>query len=464
MTKENHLQLNTWAEDVKTAVNDFVDMYGNTSKLYSKDSYVVFDFDNTTCIFDVQDQCLIYQLETMSFPLDPDSFKDILLKNISSQFENLITDSMNAYSCLYKEYGPFSVNGLSDDMQKEIANNPYWMEFASKMGILAMTIPKYHDNWKLRWLAGFTEDQVNNMCYESCKKYSDVDTFELVITGSSDIKSITGPKTFKFVCGLRVTDNIKELWKVLSQNGIHVWVCSSSELNQIKAAIDFFGLAEYCTGLVAKTMCRDQNGCLTWEYDFENGYGYLKKGGQWIKDQYPVKASCRDTGKVKAINNAIAVHYNGSGPIAGFMDSSGDFNFCTEYKNTKLVICFNRADRSIKDGGGLISTLAIYQRDTLGYNLSLANKNDDTLYVLQGRDENGQRHFVASNQSIVFGEHESKLFVNDDCTKQLQYFIQNKKTCTEIINDFCIKSEGDKNLFNAEYGFLDNYDGYHHIA
>jgi hypothetical protein len=39
----------------------------------------------------------------------------------------------------------------------------------------------------------------------------------------------------------------------------------------------------------------------------------------------------------------------------------------------------------VTDGGGLISAIAIYQRDGLGYDLAKANAAGDTLYVLQGR-------------------------------------------------------------------------------
>ena len=73
------------------------------------------------------------------------------------------------------------------------------------------------------------------------------------------------------------------------------------------------------------------------------------------------------------------------------MDSSGDFNFCTEFDSLKFVICYNRANRKITEGAGLIAVLAVYQKDTLGYNLKKANAAGDTYYVLQGRDENGLR-------------------------------------------------------------------------
>jgi len=459
------LKCNSWAKDVKNSIDDLIKLYGKSSKSYNSNSYAVFDFDNTTCIFDVQDQCLIYQLETMSFEIKPDELLDVLTFDLNGLFNELIVDSVNAYRHLYDIYGPFSAEGLNEETQKRITSDLYWKEFASKMGTLAITLPKYIDNWKLRWLCGFTDNQVYDMCYKSCEKYSKLNTHELVIEGSSDIKSIVGPIKFSFINGLTVTDNIKELWKELDENGIDVWVCSSSELNQIRAAVDYFDLYNYCTGITAKTLEIDDHGKMLATYDYVNGYGYVKDMlGKWVKDIYPIKASCRDVGKIEAINNAIAVHYDGVGPIATFMDSSGDFNFCTEYNNTKLCVCFNRADRSVCDGGGLISELAIYQRDTLSYTLKTANKNNDTLYVLQGRDENGARKFINSNSSIIYGQKNSLLFKNEDNMRMALYFADHRMSTKDIVNIFCIETIVDNNNeIGIHYGFLTNFAGYHNI-
>lgn len=177
-------------------------------------------------------------------------------------------------------------------------------------------------------------------------------------------------------------------------------------------------------------------------------------------------AQTQGVGKVTAINNAIAPLYDGAGPLAGFMDSTGDYNFCTEYASLKLVICFNRASRKVTDGGGVIAEVAVYQKDTLGYDLAAANANGDTLYVLQGREENGLRGLRASNKTMVYGATEEKLFRNEDNEKQLQYMIDNNMTTEAIIDTFAIKTAADAegNVLGIEYGFLSEYSGYHNIV
>ena len=71
---------NDWANDVKKAINDFLLTYKNDSNL-NKD-YVVFDFDNTCCIFDSEEMTLKHQLNVMAFPNNPISIKELLLSNL----------------------------------------------------------------------------------------------------------------------------------------------------------------------------------------------------------------------------------------------------------------------------------------------------------------------------------------------------------------------------------------------
>ena len=149
------------------------------------------------------------------------------------------------------------------------------------------------------------------------------------------------------------------------------------------------------------------------------------------------------------------------------MDSTGDYNFCTEYANLKLVINFNRASRKVTDGGGVIAELAIYQRDTLGYtDLATANAAGDTYYVLQGREENGLRGLRPSDKTMRYGKTEELLFRNEDNEAQLQYMIDNAMTTEEVINTFAVKTAADaeNNVLGFKYGFVSEYAGYHNIG
>ena len=140
--------------------------------------------------------------------------------------------------------------------------------------------------------------------------------------------------------------------------------------------------------------------------------------------------------------------YGGATPLAGFMDSTGDFNFCTEFSSLRAVVCFNRANRKITDGGGLIAEVAMYEKETLGYDYDKAKEAGDTFYLLQGRDENGLRSFRSSNKTLRYGSSEEKLFANQDNEAQLAEMIRNKYTVKQALDTY-------------SSNFLKSYSGYH---
>lgn len=476
------LSRDDWAEDVKKGVNDFLDAYGIDSKNYKEDTYVVFDFDNTCSIFDVEEQLSIYQLQTMSFEIEPENLKEVLLTGLQDpnldrselgygkgSYNDWVYDITNAYEYLYKTYGPFNAEGLDNGKMKIVQEDSMWKEFATKMRTLYDLVYDAESAsvaypWILYWFTGMTEEQVYNLSLNSHNVYKKVETSLVTWESPKDIKTKVGPVSYEWISGVQVSDNIKELWKVLDDNGIDVWVCSASGVNQIRAAVDAWDLHEYCTGLIAMTNSLDENNIYINSYDYETGCGYYaKENGQWEKMTRPEKAQTQGFGKVEAITNAISPEYNNHGPIGGFMDSTGDYNFCTEFETLKLVICFNRASRKITDGGGVIAEVAVYEKDTLGYDFAKADEAGDTYYLLQGRNENGLRTFNPSNLTNRYGKEGDLLFANEDNQTQLQYMIDHKMTVAEAINEFAIKrSVDDKdNVLGIKYGFLKEFGGYH---
>ncbi|MGN0628285.1 MAG: hypothetical protein ACI4IW_01505 [Oscillospiraceae bacterium] len=484
-----YVERDDWEPFVKQAVNDFMDAYGKASENYAEgESYVVFDFDNTCSIFDVEEQLAIYQLQTMTFAITPEQLPEVLATDIGLEDESLdvdlsdlgygngsyndwIADITAAYTYLYETYGPFTAEGLDEAAQAEIQADPQWAEFATKMRAMYDLVYDHESAsvaypWVLYWFTGMTEEEVYNLAYGSHSYYSSVETSSVTWTTPEDVESKVGVVEYTWTSGTQVSENIKELWKTLDENGIDVWVCSASATDPIRAAVDVWGLHDYITGLLAMTNVVGEDGKYVNQYDYETGCGWLNDGnGGWVRDDAPIKAQTQGVGKVTAIVNAIAPKYNGVGPLAGFMDSTGDYNFCTEFANLKLVICFNRASRKVTDGGGVIAELAIYQRDTLGYDLAKANEAGDTLYVLQGREENGLRGLRASDHTMLLGATEEKLFKNEDNEVQLQYMIDNAMTTEEIINTFALKTAADaeNNALGIKYGFLKEYAGYHNI-
>ena len=77
------LELDSWNPEVKKAINDMI--VANKGK---DDKYVVFDFDNTCSIFDVEEQLAIYQLQTMAFDesVDREKLEQMLKTGLNPEY------------------------------------------------------------------------------------------------------------------------------------------------------------------------------------------------------------------------------------------------------------------------------------------------------------------------------------------------------------------------------------------
>ena len=469
---KEYLKHHAWNPEVKDALNKLIAEYGKDSESYDPSVYVVSDSDNTISVFDVEHQLAVYQLQVMAFAFSPAQIEKILFSGLSDiqkkrtgctkdglghSYQEWMEDIRNAYTYLYRKYGPFTPEGFSESEASEIHKDPQWMEFAAKMRAMYTLVTKEEDGgiscpWLLAWFSGMTEQEVYDLAYKSHKYYSELETSKETWTSPENIPSCLGVTEAEWICGIQVTDNIRELFRELHDNGIAVWVCSASGTDPIRAAIDCFGLHPYIEGMMAMTMA-SENGIYTEKYDFDHGYAWLAlKDGSWMKDQAAAHVQTQGQGKVTAVENVI-VPKKGHGPVAGFGDSSGDFAFCTQFSSMKTAVIFNRADRSVSDGGGLLAELAVYQKDILDYDLYKAEKAGDILYVLQGRDENGSRTLLPERKTRRLGSRELKLFKNSENETELEYMKNHHLSCKEILSAFSLITPAGAQ-FDFSFGFL----------
>lgn len=456
---ERYVNHPDWNPDAKKALNSFI----RSERNQKERPYVVFDFDNTCSIFDVSVQLMAYQLETMCFNLDPEEFSIMANTGMETYPESLqesLRSIISDYTDLYSRYGPFTAKGVDFDTQARMGMDPVWKDFASDMGLMYEKLQEYMTAddaylWTMGWFSGMTGEEVYQMAHRSHEKYSKVQTTFRSLKGSHG--------TYSWIDGIAVTDNIRELWKALYDNGFDIWVCSASEVGPVMAAVDVFGLHDYCKGVLAMTMARDSLDRYLPEYDYTDGCGFLATpDGGWVKDSVPTRTRPMGPGKVEAVRNCLVPRYGNKGPLAGFMDSTGDFNFCTEFSSMRLVVCFNRATRKVTDGGGLIAEVAMYEKDALEYNLRKATKAGDILYILQGRDENGLRTLRPSEQTIRLGDKTPRTFADKNNSTCLEYFKNNQMSVKDILETFSVYTDvsAPSNPFGFTYGFLDSYDGY----
>ena len=68
-----------WSKNVRTGLNDLMASCGKYGTEPAEKPYAVFDFDNTSSIFDVEEQLLIHQLTVMAFAIKPEELDEVLL-------------------------------------------------------------------------------------------------------------------------------------------------------------------------------------------------------------------------------------------------------------------------------------------------------------------------------------------------------------------------------------------------
>jgi hypothetical protein len=70
------LSSKNWAPHTHQALNAVISSYGNQSSSFDPAAppYVVFDFDNTSAIMDIEDTLMLYMLLHLDYRLTPDQF------------------------------------------------------------------------------------------------------------------------------------------------------------------------------------------------------------------------------------------------------------------------------------------------------------------------------------------------------------------------------------------------------
>lgn len=403
-TKYTYLTSANWTDTAKNAIHSMIDAYGKYSNGYDKDCppYAVFDFDNSTSILDVEEQLAIYQLETLRFAItNEDEMKKILLTGVKDPSIRYGSYTLGEYADdVAAAYGKLLAKGyVSPDphnIPTTMDKDRDWMEFATKARLMYDALDETQSTyvtypWITYWFTGMTSDQVTALAIESHKKYMGLtDTWKLSFykqtwTSPANYTSKTGVQSITFKMGVTISPELKELYKALDDDGIDVWVNSASFIDVIKAITDnpgIFGL-QGVDGVVAMTN--------------------KKVDGKWMNEyDYDVHSQTQGCGKSETIDKCIAPKYNGHGPIFTACDSQGDFNFVTEYSDTAVCLILNRLRT---DDLGILAACAVYQ-EKQGIDFAKAQASGDTLYVLQGRDENAGVYWK-SDETVSLGKDAS---------------------------------------------------------
>ncbi|NLM03445.1 MAG: haloacid dehalogenase-like hydrolase [Clostridiales bacterium] len=392
-----------WEPKTREALNNFMKKYGKSSPDYDPNQrpYVVFDFDNTTAFFDVQEQMLIYQLENLEFKIHPDQMYDVLCTevpkdNFLQEYNSLDGKSLNidivardiskAYKWLYENYEGFGAGGTMT--LEEVRETPEYQEFITKVRYLYDAIGDTFDAavsypWVTYLFTGMTKEEVLDLATRSHDYWFAYDVWsKRTWTSPEDYPSEAGVVTATYLTSTRLPEESVGLYQKLAANGFDIYVVSASFIDAIEALAynPKYGLNVEPGRVYAMMLKTDSEGRYINEYDYDNYY----------QTQGP--------GKVKTIDKFIAPKYNGRGPIFVAGDSQGDYNMMTEYEDTVLNLIVNRVR---KDDFKYISKEAVEQYG-----------DPNAKYVMQGRNENTGR-YIPSIGSIRLGKTEIQILTEE---------------------------------------------------
>lgn len=386
------LKQGNWAAETRTAIQKVIDKNANQGK------YVVFDFDNTSVINDVEEALLAYQIEHLAFKIAPDQMYHVLKTQIPDMNQQvgtndmekpvtchqLATDITSDYKWLYENYKGFK----GSQSLEEIHKSQQYQDFAAKLRYMYTAIGNTFDAtvsypWVTYLFTGMNSDEVYKLAGESHRYWSEYGKFtEEKWVSPKDLPGEAGQISTTYLTGLHFTDELTDLYQTLMANGIDVYVCSASFIDVIKAAAcdpDFgYNLPE--DHVYAMRLKTDAEGRYLPEYDYDWGG----------KGKY---AQTQATGKSKVITGYIQPKYNGAGPLMVFGDSAGDYNMMTDYADTELGVIFNR----YRKPSDPIHKLCVIAAENIG--------KENPKYVLQGRDNN-TGNLISTQHSRMLGEKE----------------------------------------------------------
>ena len=393
---ETQLITGSWAPATRARIQAVIDENANQGK------YVVFDFDNTSVIFDVQEALLMYQIENLVFAIEPGEMAAVLETgipdlNLSMGVSldgkaitpaTLVADLVSDYTWIYNNYE--GMNG-SHDLDYIHASNEY-QDFEAKLRFMYNNLGDYFDHavsypWVTYLFTGMTPAEVQELATASHQYWAAYGRYASeTLTSPLELPGETGIVSTSYTTGLTFTDELLDLYHTLMANGIDVYIVSASPIDTILAANACMGYGVPEENVFAMRNKLGADGRYINEYNYD-------WGGEGMY------AQTQGEGKSTIITNFIAPQYNGAGPLMVFGDSSGDWNMMTDWMesgDTVLGVIFNRY-RSTSD--------PIWQGST---EAAAAIGDPDARFVLQGRDEN-TGELRPSEYSILLGSTQEVL-------------------------------------------------------
>ena len=343
---KEYIKRNNWNERNFKAINALIDKYGRQNPTYdvTHKPFAVFDWDNTSIIGDVEETLLAYMVIRLKFKMNPDELFEVISKDVDVDsfnykyvnldgkgidFENLCLDIRDAYE---KLYGTFE--GLGGDLSFDIIKETnVYKEFTTKMLFRYDKASPIENSycWMSYLLKNYRKDEIGSLCAEANEFFKQIPISRAYFE-SFDMESRVGRLKLYYDVGIRVIDEMVDLYHSLEKNGIDVYIVSASFVEIVR---------EFATN-ISNSYGFDKEKVLGLRLKYDDEGKVLAE----IDKNFP---KTQNEGKVVAIEDFIR-NDKVYGPIMVGGDSAGDRNMLCSYEETDLRLIIDRnSPKNIED-------------------------------------------------------------------------------------------------------------------
>ena len=304
-------------------------------------NYAVFDYDNTTVLQDVELACTAWQIENLRFKFTPDQVEGIFsysipdldktltgigAEGISSKM--LISDIASDYRAMMDAAGVSCGWGLTPEQLTEVQHMPEFLDIRAKIWCLYEGLFftfSYHESFPvlMGMFYGMTYPEVDALMKEGIAAQVAKGRLGDVVWESPEMGQ-AGKVSFTIPDGLALSQEMRNLYKALPENGIDVYVYSASMEAVVEAmACDSVYLGLDTAQVFSLRLVKGEDGLVSQDYL----PGYVQ----------PYK-----TGKTDAIRTYTSPKYNGRDPVLIGGDSNGDYSMLTSFPDMRVGLIIDK--------------------------------------------------------------------------------------------------------------------------
>ena len=385
---DRYFPQNNWDDFVYQRLNELIDKYQG-----DPNAYAVFDFDNTSCFMDVEDNLMIYLVEHLCYKLTPNELYQLLTdsffeEELSSPFDpkrfevtgyNLAKDICDQYQYLYDHY--INHPHPTQSLLNEIKQTPEYLTFRAKLRYFHTYVNTHfmrepNQGWLTYLFAGYTVEEFQKLAKASLSEATRRPFKRIEYVSSSNLPGRTGVIRSAYQSGLCFPQELIDLFHALDKAQITTYIVSASPKELVCVAVEEFNYLVPRERIIAMEFQTTKDNSIRAVMD-------------------PTAPITRGEGKTQAIKEQIMPQHGYKEPVAMFGDSVGDYHMMKTFQKSHLNVLFNRY---MTDDFKQLIDEAVEQ-----YEQPFAQ------FVLQGRDET-KGILRRSPKTIPYGKTISELY------------------------------------------------------